>query len=261
MGRKRAVLTSYRSGERLGVLSFAYTVKPPYPPKVYSYKVVKEYPHRRDAYTQGLFFHNGYLYEGTGQYGHSTLCKIDLQTGNVIHEIYLGNNYFGEGICLLNNYIYQLTWQEQVGFIYNADNFEKIGDFSYPTEGWGITTDGTYLIMSDGTNSLYFIDPANMATAKRIEVYSNSESVIMLNELEYINGEIWANVYGKDFIVIVDAKTGAVKGRIDLKNILKQEYYSRDTDVLNGIAHDIVNNRIFITGKNWPKLFEIEIVE
>jgi glutamine cyclotransferase len=261
MGMQRVQLTAYSSGRQAGTLSFVYTVKPQNPPKAYSYDIVNEHPHATDAYTQGLFFHNDFLYESTGEYGKSTLRKVDLKTGKALQNIKLDSKYFGEGISLFNNRIYQLSWQEHTGFIYNVETFEKIGEFNYSSEGWGITADGNYLIMSAGTANLYFFDPANMAIVKQIEAYSDTGSVSWLNELEYINGEIWANVYNKDIIARIDPETGEVKGLINLDGILKSTDKKKDTDVLNGIAYDPATSRIFVTGKRWPKLFEIKVIE
>lgn len=261
MGMQRAILNVYSLGKSIGNMQFVYTVKPQHPPKLYTYKVIKEYAHATDAYTQGLFFHNGFLYEGTGEYGKSTLRKVDLQTGNVLQSINLDSKYFGEGIALLNNRIYQLTWQNRVGFIYNADTFEKIGEFNYATEGWGITTDGKQLIMSDGSANIYFIDPSTMAIVNQIQVYSNEGGVEWINELEYINGEIWANIYEDDKVVRINPQTGEVTAIINLEGILKPADRTRDTNVLNGIAYDPATGRIFVTGKNWAKLFEIKLVE
>ena len=262
MGMQRALLKAYSLGKQVGTLSFVYTVKPQNPPKSYTYQIVKEYPHSTDAYTQGLFFHDGYIYEGTGQNGKSALRKINIQSGEVLKNVNLDAKYFGEGICLFDNRIYQLTWQDRIGFVYNAETFEKISDFNYSTEGWGITTDGTYLIMSDGTANLYFLNPENMSVIKQIEAYSNTGAIDMLNELEYIDGEIWANIYSStdNKIVRIDPETGEVKGIINLNGILKSEDYTKNTDVFNGIAYDIATKQIFVTGKNWPKLFEIKII-
>lgn len=261
MGVQRVMLTAFYSGKQMGTLSFTYTVKPKNEPKLFTYRIVKEYPHLTDAYTQGLYFENGFLYEGTGEYGKSSLRKVELETGKVLKSIDLDSKYFGEGICLFNERIYQLTWTSRIGFIYNAETFEKVGEFNYTTEGWGITTDGTHLIMSDGSANLYFINPSNMSVVNQIEAWSYAGSVAYLNELEYINGEIWANIYGDNSIARINPETGEVTGLINLQGILKQTDYTRETDVLNGIAYDEQNKRIFVTGKRWPKLFEIKVVE
>ena len=262
MGQQRVSLAAYSGGKQAGNLSFVYTVKPINAPKAYTYKVINEYPHASDAYTQGLFYHDGFLYEGTGEYGKSSLRKVELKTGKVLQNLNLDAKYFGEGICLFDNRVYQVTWQNRLGFIYNAETFEKIGEFNYPSsEGWGITTDGTHLIISDGSANLFFIDPSNMSPVRQIEAYSNSGPINMLNELEYIHGEIWANIYHDDTIARIDPKTGEVKGLIKLDDILKRNDRTRETDVLNGIAYDHETNRIFVTGKRWSKLFEIQVVE
>jgi glutamine cyclotransferase len=260
MGMHRALLTAYSSGKQVGSLSFNYIIKPKNKAKIYSYKIVKEYPHDVDAYTQGLCYNNGFFYEGLGEYGKSALRKVDYSTGKVLENINIDSKHFGEGICLFDNRIYQLTWQNRVGFIYNYTTFEKIGEFNYPTEGWGLTTDGRYLIMSDGSENLYFINPSDMSIVKQIEVYSNAGAVSMLNELEYIEGEIWANIYTDDKIACINPENGEVKAFINLKGILKKTYITNKTDVLNGIAYDHENKRIFVTGKRWSKIFEILLV-
>jgi glutamine cyclotransferase len=230
-------------------------------PKQYTYKVVKSYPHDINAYTQGLFFYKGFLYESSGQYGYSNLRKTDLATGRVIQISNIDRKYFAEGACILNNKIYVLTWQENTCFVYDSKTFKQIGIFRYATEGWGITTDSKYLIMSDGSSTIYFRDPDSFVERRRIDVKSNGRSVSYLNELEYINGEIWANVYTTNQIVRINPNNGNVTGIIDLTNILPLSMRTPNTDVLNGIAYDADNKRIIVTGKNWPKLFEINSIE
>lgn len=230
-------------------------------PVEYTYQVVREYPHDVLAYTQGLEYVDGVLYEGTGNYGTSSLRRVTLETGEVTKIRNLDNSLFGEGITVLGERIYQLTYKSQVGFIYDKSTFEEIQKVYYQNkEGWGLTHKGNELIMSDGTNVLYFLDPEMFTINREIEVYDHTGPVSSLNELEYIQGKIWANRYMTDEIVIIDPQSGKVEGRINLKGILKATDRKPSTDVLNGIAWDQEGNRIFVTGKFWPKLFQIRIV-
>ena len=230
-------------------------------PKQYTYKVVKTYPHDVNAYTQGLFYHNGFLYESTGLYGQSSLRKVDINTGAVLQISKVERKYFAEGICLLNNKIYQLTWENKQCFIYDVNTFKQTSYLNYDTQGWGLATNGKELIMSDGSSTIYFRDPHSFAEIRRITVRNGKTAMNYLNELEYINGEIWANVYTKDFIVRINPENGNITGIIDLTNLLPRMLRTPKTDVLNGIAYDSKNNRIFVTGKNWPKIYEIVLVE
>jgi glutamine cyclotransferase len=231
-------------------------------PVEYSYQVVKEYPHDVGAYTQGLQYVDGVLYEGTGNYGTSSLRRVTLETGEVTKIRDLDQSLFGEGITVLGERIYQITYKSQVGFVYDKSTFEEIQKIYYQNrEGWGLTNNGEELIMSDGTNIIYFLDPDMFTIKHQIEVYHNEGPASSLNELEYINGKIWANRYYTDEIVIIDPQTGKVEGRINLKGILKPTERKPNTDVLNGIAWDRKENRVFVTGKRWPLLFEIRIRE
>lgn len=227
----------------------------------YSYKVIQEYPHDSGAFTQGLIYENGHLYEGTGIEGQSGLRKVTIETGEVVQKKDLDDQYFGEGITLYEDLIYQLTWQSNIGFVYEKDTFEKVSTFSYETEGWGITHDGQFLIMSDGTSTIHFLDPETMDVVRTITVLEKNTEVENLNELEYINGRIYANIWLTDYIVKINPITGVVTGRIDLRGILDDAERNEDTNVLNGIAYDSENDRLFVTGKFWPKLFEIELME
>jgi glutamine cyclotransferase len=227
---------------------------------VFGYGIATKYPHDRGAFTQGLVYHSGVLYEGTGLYGRSTLRRVDLRTGDVRDTVTLGSSYFGEGIAVLNDRIYQLTWREQTGFVYDRETFALLDRFSYSTEGWGLTTDGTRLIASNGTDRITFHDPGTFAELDSIAVRADGEPVQGLNELEYVNGEIWANVFLTDRIARIDRTTGAVRGWIDLSGLLSEnDRADLDVGVLNGIAYDAAKNRLFVTGKNWPKLFEIKL--
>lgn len=227
---------------------------------MYSYRIVNRYPHDPEAFTQGLFYHNGQLYEGTGWWGRSSLRRVELETGKVLQISNLDKRYFGEGIVLWQNRIVQLTWQSNTGFVYDRETFEKISEFQYPTEGWGITHDGQRLIMSDGTNTLYFWDSNSLRAIGILQVRDGDNPVFRLNELEYIKGEIWANVWGRDRIARIDPQTGQVLSWIDLTGLLDPALRRNPDAVLNGIAYDEKGDRIFVTGKLWPTLFEIELV-
>ena len=226
---------------------------------VYSYKVINAYPHDKRAFTQGLVFEDGFLYEGTGLVGRSTLRKVKLETGKVVQGRKLPEQYFGEGITIYGNKIIQLTLRAKVGLVYDKESFELLGQFNYPTEGWGITHDGRHLIRSDGTSTLYFLNPETFERASRIEVADGDGPVSGLNELEYVQGQIYANVWRTDRIARIDPKTGRVTGWIDLGGLLGTEARGQLVDVLNGIAYDAENDRLFVTGKLWPKIFEIEL--
>jgi glutamine cyclotransferase len=230
---------------------------------VYGYKVVNVYPHDPAAFTQGLVYLNDQLYEGTGRRGQSTLRKVALESGTVLQRVDLPLEVFGEGIVIFENHIVQLSWQERRGFIYDLDTFNLTREFTYPTEGWGITHNGQRLIMSDGTATLYFWDPNTLAEVGRVSVIDEKGVPVMrLNELEYINGEVWANIWQTDRIARINPVTGQVTGWINLAGLLSEEdRRGQPVDVLNGIAYDAAADRLFVTGKLWPKLFEIELVE
>jgi len=228
----------------------------------YTYRIINEYPHDSNAFTQGLFFHNGYLYEGTGRYGASSIRRVDLQTGEVLQNHALDSRYFGEGITLFGDTLYQLTWTSRTGFIYDKESFDQLGTFNYPTQGWGLTNDNSRLIMSDGSATLYFLDPETLQNTGELLVTYNNAPVTRLNELEYINGEIYANVYMTDYIVTINPLSGQVTGWINLQGLLSSsEQPASMESVLNGIAYDSTGGRLFVTGKLWPKIFEIELVE
>jgi glutamine cyclotransferase len=227
---------------------------------VYTYTIVNTYPHDRSAFTQGLVFEEGILYEGTGLRGRSTLRTVDLETGDVLQLRPLPAQLFGEGVTVYRDKIFQLTWKAQVGFVYDKSSLELLQEFTYPTEGWGITHDRERLIMSDGTATLHFLDPETLEEIGQIEVHDNDSPVTRLNELEYIRGEIYANVWKTDRIARIDPRTGQVTGWIELTGLLSAEDRSQPVDVLNGIAYDAENDRLFVTGKLWPRLFEIELM-
>ena len=230
---------------------------PPVP--VYTYEIINRYPHDADAFTQGLVFDNGVLYEGTGRYGRSSLREVDLATSDIKQIYELPAQYFGEGITVFGDRLIQLTWKSRTGFIYDRDSFERKGDFTYATEGWGLTHDGERLIMSDGTATLYFLDPLTFNTIGHIEVYDHDTPVDRLNELEYINGRVYANVWQTDDIAVIDPDSGQVTAWLGLSGLLPPDH-STPVDVLNGIAYDAANDRLFVTGKLWPWLFEIRPV-
>jgi glutamine cyclotransferase len=227
---------------------------------IYTYNVVNTYPHDRTAFTQGLVFEDGVLYEGTGQKGHSTLRKVELETGDILQILELSDEFFGEGITIYGDEIMQITWQSNVGFVYDKSNFELLQQFNYSTEGWGITHDGTRIIMSDGTSTLHFLDPQTFEEIGQLEVFDNDSPIARLNELEYIQGEIYGNVWQTDWVARIAPQTGRVVGWIDLSGLLTAEDRSEPVDVLNGIAYDAEDDRLFVTGKWWPKLFEIELI-
>jgi len=222
------------------------------------YEVVATYPHARDAFTQGLEYRDGFLYEGTGRNGRSELRRIRLETGEVLQRTPLDARHFGEGITVWRDRIIQLTWQSETGFVYDRKTFGLIDEFSYSGEGWGLTNDGTRLIMSDGSDILRFLDPQTFKEISRLTVRDHGVPVVRLNELEFVRGEILANVWQTNRIARISPKTGEVLGWIDLKGILPPED-ARGVDVLNGIAYDAKRDRLFVTGKLWPKIFEIRI--
>lgn len=227
---------------------------------VYTYRIINTYPHDRSAFTQGLIYEKGFLYEGTGLFRRSMLRRVELETGNVVKLYEMPEQYFGEGITIFEDRIIQLTWQSKEGFVYDKESFELLRNFDYPTEGWGITHDGKQLIMSDGTANLYFWDPETFVETGRIQVFDADGPVSKLNELEYIKGEIFANIWQSNRIARISPRTGEVVGWIDLQGLLSPEDKTEAVDVLNGIAYDAVAERLFVTGKLWPKLFEIAIV-
>ncbi len=224
-----------------------------------SYQIVNTYPHDDHAFTQGLVYYDGDLYEGTGLNGRSSVRRVELETGKVVQKIDLENKYFGEGITLFEDKLIQLTWRSQISFVYDRESFEKLQEFTYPTEGWGLTHDGQNLIMSDGSNSLFFLDPETFEEVKRISVSHHNEPIDKLNELEYINGEIYANVWMSDRIARISTTSGQILGWIDLSGLLNPALADNRDAVLNGIAYDSENDRLFVTGKLWPNLFEITI--
>jgi glutaminyl-peptide cyclotransferase len=229
---------------------------------VYGYQVVHAYPHDINAFTEGLFWLNGYLYESTGLDGHSSVRKVKLETGQVVQRATLPDNMFGEGIAAFGGRLMGLTWKNQMGYVLDLESFDTAGQFGYPGEGWGLTHDDTEMVMSDGTPDIRFLDPKTLVETHRIHVTALGKPVDQLNELEWVEGEIYANLWQTDRIARIDPKTGEVVGWIDLKGLLpKKDFIADHTDVLNGIAYDAAAKRLFVTGKFWPRLFEIRLVK
>jgi glutaminyl-peptide cyclotransferase len=226
---------------------------------VYSYEVVESYPHDPRAYTQGLVIYDGTLYESTGQYGESSLRRVELKKGKVKKKLDVPGQYFAEGMTILNGKIYQLTWQQQKGFIYDLKDFKLESEFAYEGEGWGLATDGHLLILSDGTNQIRFIDPANFRVVRTVSVMEGGQPLAELNELEYIHGEIYANIWKTDKIARIDPQTGRILAWIDLTGLRPSETLVNGENVLNGIAYDEEHDRLYVTGKRWPTLYEIRL--
>lgn len=244
------------SQQRRGVSAQMNVVEP----VRYGFKVKAEYPHSRESYTQGLQYVDGIMWEGAGEYGHSEINSYAL--GGAPKSITkLPKSEFGEGITVLGDKLYQLTWESNVCHVYNVATGKKLKDFRYPGEGWGLTSDGVSLYMSNGSTNIYKVNPETFRREGSITVTMRGQVVNFINELEWIDGKIWANVYTTDYIVIIDPQTGVVEGLIDFKGLLKAEDTFNDTDVLNGIAYDAEQKRIFVTGKRWNKIYEIEIVK
>lgn len=235
------------------------SILPPNAPAIYSYVVEKEYPHDPTAYTQGLLLRNGYLYESTGQRGYSTLRKVELSTGKVLQQHDLATKYFGEGLEYLKGKLYQLTWTSNTGFIYDADTFEPKGRFNYSTQGWGLTTDGSVFYLSDGTEKIYVLDTTDFRVLRTIQVYTDRGALNYLNELEWVEGKIYANVYLTDLIAIINPKNGVVEGLAHLDGLLRPSAQSTKAEVLNGIAYDAKAKRFYLTGKYWPYLYRVKL--
>lgn len=227
-------------------------------PASYSYSVVNTYPHDSTAFTEGLMYQDGTLYESTGLVGDSSLRKVALETGAILQEVSLDDDYFGEGITMFGDRIIQLTWRSHSGFVYDKASFNVTEEFSYNGEGWGITNDGTRLIVSNGSSTLTFMDPFTFNIVGTVRVYNGSVPVSNLNELEYVNGDVYANVWHQDRIAIINIQTGQVKGWINLAGLYHASNADSE-DVLNGIAYDTSSNRLFVTGKRWSQLFEIKL--
>jgi glutamine cyclotransferase len=228
---------------------------------VYSYQVVNTWPHDAEAYTQGLVFRDGSLFESTGLRGASSLRRVELKTGKVKKKLDVARPFFAEGMTIFHDKIFQLTWQEQKGFVYDLKKFRPAGEFAYEGEGWGLTNDGHSLILSDGTNRIRFLDPVTFQVQRTISVYDNGQPLTEINELEYIKGEIYANIWKTDRIVRIDPNTGKINAWIDMTGLHHWGDQNISENCLNGIAYDAENDRIFVTGKRWPELFEIRLVK
>jgi len=236
-------------------------------PTVYNYEIINTFPHDVGAYTQGLEYKDGFLYESTGRKGQSSLRKVNLTDGKVLQQINLEPSYFAEGMTILNDKIYQLTWLSKKGFVYDLKDFKQTSTFTYgqSIEGWGLTNNGEKLIKTDGTEKVWFLDATTLKEKGFVESYSNKQSVKNLNELEYVNGKIYANVWQKNIILIMNPENGAIEGIVDLNGLEKEvsssQNLDKNDDVLNGIAYDKEGDRLFVTGKHWGKLFEIKLIE
>lgn len=233
------------------------------PPVVYTYEIVNSYPHDMTSYTQGLEFHDGILYESAGQYGKSKLRKLELESGEVLKEIELDDQYFAEGLTIINNKIYQLTWQEGEGLIYDLESFEKTGSFGYnqSKEGWGLCNNGEKIFKSDGSEKIWILDPETLAEKSYIQPTHHKSISTKLNELEWVNGKIYANTYQKDGVAIINPENGAIEGLINFSGLRDKVTQHEKLDVLNGIAYNPETDKLYVTGKNWDRIFEVKIVE
>ncbi len=238
----------------------AVNILAPAKPTEYTYRIINTFPHDPDAFTQGLLIHQGQLYESTGQKGSSSLRRVDLSSGRIEEKVIVEDQYHAEGLAVYGGKLYQLTWEANSCFVYNLTTFEKLDTFTYPTEGWGLTTIGDSLAMTDGSANIYYKNPERFTELSKIQAYDDKGPIRKLNELEFINGKIYANIWQTDEIVIIDPKTGIVEGKINLEGIFDSRNYRRRLDVLNGIAYDQDQDKIYVTGKYWPKLFEIELI-
>ena len=257
-GRLSLRAVAYSAASRPQTVALFITSLSDISPVAYRYRVVKSYPHDSRAYTQGLVYDNGIFYESTGQQGESSLRKVEIETGRVLSQVNLDGSLFGEGVALLGDRIYQLTWTTKVGFVYEKETLKQVNRIYYQTQGWGLTTMGDRLVMSDGTNVIWFLDP-DFNVLSSVEVWDNKGMVDNLNELEMIDGELWANIWQTDRIARIDPLSGKVLAYVELNNLLPREARKQETDVLNGIAWDADKKRLFVTGKYWPLLFEINL--
>lgn len=262
LGKQTIEATVYFNNEKQ-IVSTSITILNNETPKIYTYKIINEYPHDITSYTQGIEFFNDTLYESTGQYKESKLRKLDYKTGKVIKNIDLADEYFGEGLTILKNKIYQLTWQEGTGFVYDVTTFEKLSSFKYGNskEGWGLCNNDDVIYKSDGTENIWILNPETLTEQDNIQVYTNKGKIVGINEMEWIDGNIYANRYQKDGVAIINPKNGAVIGVIDFSPLKKLVTQHDGLDVLNGIAYNPKTKTIFVTGKRWDKLFEVEIIQ
>jgi len=258
----RSILSSLlRRRSALALLAAALTAPAIAATPVQGFKVVNSYPHDPDAFTQGLFFHDGFLFEGTGLRGRSSIRKVEIETGKVVQQVDLPADVFGEGISQWGDRLIGITWTEQTAYVLDLKSFKLWRKFSYPGEGWGLTHSDKELVMSDGSNELRFLDPNTFKELRRVRVTADGKPVDQLNELEWVEGEVLANVWMSDRIARIDPKTGRVTGWIDLRGLLPDNQRPNADAVLNGIAYDARKKRLFVTGKLWPKLFEIQLTK
>ncbi len=262
LGKQAVSATVYFQGQKKQLNNTVYFLAAD-APRVYTYEVLHEYPHDDKAFTQGFVFHNGYFYESTGQRGASSIRKTDIVSGKVLQKKDLDRRYFGEGMTIFRDKVYQLTWQSRIGFVYDLDSFEQESTFDYgqSAEGWGLTHNGEKFLKSDGTESIWFLNPETMKEESHIEAYTNKRKAERLNELEFINGKIYANIWQQNSILIIDPRSGAIEGIANLKGLQARAGQQGEDNVLNGIAYDPVNDRLFVTGKMWNKVFEIRLKE
>jgi len=262
LGKQAISVTVFYKGQERKLNNTIYFLAPK-APVVYNFEIVNEFPHDKLAFTQGFEFHHGFIYESTGQRGKSSLRKIELKTGKVVQKIDIDKKYFAEGMTILNNKIYLLTWQQGVGFVYDLETFtlEKTFDYGLSKEGWGLTHNNEKLIKTDGTERIWFLDPETFKEENYIEIYTNKRKAEKLNELEYIKGKIYANLWQQNSILIVNPENGAIEGIVNLKGLQKKAGQEGDDNVLNGIAYDEKEDRLFVTGKKWDKVFEIKLVK
>mgnify|MGYP001034687822 CR=1 FL=1 len=262
LGSKTLKATIYSEGQAIEldkeILLLAKT-----PPEIYTYEIINTFPHDRQAFTQGLEFHGDTLYESTGRKGASSLRKVDYRTGQILKSVDLERQYFGEGITIMGDTVYMLTWQEGTGFLFDRESLERIGSFRYgeSKEGWGLCNDGEHLYKSDGTQRIWLLDPATLEEAGTIQTVTNRSVFNKANELEFVDGKIYANVWQKESMMIIDAGSGAIEGVVNFGGLSKQVTQHRDLDVFNGVAYHRGRNTFFVTGKNWDTLFEVRIVK
>lgn len=263
LGKQVIEANVYYNGKKNQKVSTPITLLNSESPKIYTYKIINEYPHDITSYTQGLEFLNDTLYESTGQHKESKLRKLDYRTGEVLKNINLADEYFGEGLTILNNKIYQLTWQKGTGFVYDVNTFDKLSSFRYGNskEGWGLCNNNKTIYKSDGTEKIWLLNTETLAEQDYIQVYTNKGKIVGINEMEWINNQIYANRYQKDGVAIINPKNGAVIGVIDFSPLKELVTQHKGLDVLNGIAYNPTTNTVFVTGKRWDKLFEVEIIE
>lgn len=259
-GKKNLLISIYLSNGKVEKKRQTYTFLSDIEPTRYTYRVVNSYVHDPDAFTQGLLVDDNQLYESTGERGFSSLRKVDVKTGKVLKQIDISSQYFGEGIAVIRDHIYMLSWKEGTGFVYDKNSFEEIRQFSYTFEGWGMTSKDDTLLVSDGTHIIRFMDPEGFGEYRQIQVYDQNGPIDYLNELEYVNGDLFGIRWQTESIYIIDPQTGKVNGVLDLEGIFDFSLYDRRIDVLNGIAFNPETNQYFVTGKWWPKLFEIQLI-